>query len=80
MTANSPTDQLKDLSITELCLLIAIKHLEQIYDYEPFNFEMVYHEYIKFKRRKYSMLPEEKSVITKSWETLLELELVSPKS
>ena len=26
------------------------------------------------------MLPEEKSVITKSWETLLELELVSPKS
>ena len=61
-------------------MLIAIKHLEQIYDNEPFNFEMVYPEYIKFKNRKYSMLPEEKSVISKSWETLLELELVSAKT
>ena len=79
LETNSLTDLLKDLSVTELCLLIAIKHLEQIYDQEPFNFEMVYHEYVKFKRRKYSMLTDDRSVVTKCWETLLELELVSAK-
>lgn len=80
LEVNSLSDQLRDLSVTELCLLIAIKHLEQIYDNEPFNFEMVYHEFVKFKRRKYSMLTDDRSVITKSWENLLELELVTPKS
>jgi len=80
MEVNSVTAQLKDLSITELCLLIAIKHIEYIYDKEPFNFEMVYHEFVKFKRRKYSTLPDERSVITKCWENLLELELVCPRS
>jgi len=79
MEVNSVTNQLKDLSITEICLLIAIKHIEHIYDNEPFNFEMVYHEFVKFKRRKYSTLPDERSVVSKCWENLLELELVSPK-
>jgi origin recognition complex subunit 4 len=79
MEVNSMTNQLRDLSITELCLLIAIKHIEQIYDNEPFNFEMVYHEFVKFKRRKYSTLPDERSVVSKCWEKLLELELVSPR-
>jgi len=79
MEVNSMINQLRDLSITELCLLIAIKHIEQIYDNEPFNFEMVYHEFVKFKRRKYSTLPDERSVVSKCWEKLLELELVSPR-
>ena len=30
------------LSILELCLVIAMKHLTEIYDGEPFNFEMIY--------------------------------------
>ena len=30
------------VSILELCLIIAMKHLTEIYDGEPFNFEMVY--------------------------------------
>ena len=77
---NGLTDMIRDLSVTEICLLIAIKHLEQIYDNEPFNFEMVYHEYVKFKRRKYSTLTDDRSVITKCWENLLELELVSAKT
>jgi len=79
LEVNSQTDQLRDLSVTELCLLIAIKHLEQIYDGEPFNFEMMYHEFVKFKRRKLSTLPDDRSVISKCWENLLELELVSAK-
>lgn len=76
---NALTSQLKDLSITEICILIAIKHILQIYDNEPFNFEMVYHEFVKFKRRKLPTLTDERSVIMKCWENLQELELVSPK-
>ena len=70
---------IKDLSIVTLCLLVAVKHITDIYDGEPFNFEMVYHEYVKFKRRKLSTLPEERSVVFKCWEQLLELELVLPR-
>lgn len=77
---NTETNQILDLSIIELCILIAIKHLTQIYDNEPFNFEMVYHEFVKFKRRKMPSLPDDRSVVTKSWENLLSLELVHPKS
>ena len=79
LEVNSLADQLRDLSVTELCLLIAMKHLEEIYDGEPFNFEMMYHEFVKFKRRKFSTLPDDRSVISKCWENLLELELVSAK-
>ena len=70
----------RDLSILEICLLIAIKHIGEIYDNEPFNFEMVYHEFIKFKRRKFSTLPEERSVVFKCWENLLNLEFILPKA
>jgi len=71
---------IKDLSVVEICLLVAIKHINQIYDNEPFNFEMVFHEYQKFKRRKCSMLTDERSVVAKSWENLQELELVRVKA
>jgi origin recognition complex subunit 4 len=57
-SSNSETNQILDLPILELCLLIAIKHLTQIYDNEPFNFEMVFHEFVKFKRRKMPNLPD----------------------
>merc|ERR1719270_484263 len=79
-TSNTLSSQIADLSIMELCLLIAIKHLSQIYEGEPFNFEMVFHEYLKFKRRKMATLPDERGVVTKAWETLVSLELVKPKS
>ena len=71
---------IRDLSILEICILIAVKHICDIYDNEPFNFEMVHHEFIKFKRRKFSMLPEERSVVFKCWENLLSLEFVLPKA
>jgi len=77
--SNSLAAAIADLSVLELCLLVAIKHLTQIYDGEPFNFEMVFHEYVKFKRRKMPNLPEERSVVAKCWESLLALELVRPK-
>lgn len=71
---------IRDLSIVELCLLVAVKHISDIYDNEPFNFEMVYHEYVKFRRRRFTTLPEERSVVFKCWEQLLELELVLPRA
>jgi len=79
-SSNTLSSQVADLSILELCLLIAIKHLSQIYEGEPFNFEMVFHEYLKFKRRKMATLPDERGVVSKAWETLVSLELVKPKS
>ena len=30
------------VSVLELCLIIAMKHITDIYEGEPFNFEMVY--------------------------------------
>ena len=30
------------ISVLELCLVIAMKHLTETYEGEPFNFEMVY--------------------------------------
>lgn len=33
---------LTGLSVLELCLVIAMKHLNDTYDGEPFNFQMVY--------------------------------------
>ena len=78
--SNSVSSQVADLSILELCLLIAIKHLSQIYEGEPFNFEMVFHEYLKSKRRKMATLPDERGVVSKAWETLVALELVKPKN
>lgn len=30
------------LSVLEICLIIAMKHLNDIYEEEPFNFQMVY--------------------------------------
>ena len=78
------SSQVADLSILELCLLIAIKHLSQIYEGEPFNFEMVFHEYLKFKRRKMATLPDERGVVSKAWETLVSEETdnrnLKPKS
>ncbi|XP_064419900.1 origin recognition complex subunit 4 isoform X2 [Latimeria chalumnae] len=39
---DSKANLLHGLSVSELCLIIAMKHLNDIYDGEPFNFQMVY--------------------------------------
>lgn len=35
------------LSVLEICLIIAMKHLNDIYEEEPFNFQMVYNGEMK---------------------------------
>ncbi|XP_062519644.1 origin recognition complex subunit 4-like isoform X2 [Corticium candelabrum] len=43
------------LSVLELCLLIAMAHLTEKLDGEPFNGEMIYQEYRKFASRSQSI-------------------------
>ncbi|XP_060568327.1 origin recognition complex subunit 4-like [Ruditapes philippinarum] len=78
ITNDSKASMLHGVSILELCLIISMKHLGDIYDGEPFNFEMVYKEYQKFSQRRSSMQVFEKPVVMKAFEHLIALELVKP--
>jgi len=65
------------VSVLELCLIIAMKHLTTIYEGEPFNFEMVYKEYQKFSQKKgHTVQSFEKPVVLKAFEHLAALEFV----
>ncbi|XP_064644257.1 origin recognition complex subunit 4-like isoform X2 [Lineus longissimus] len=75
---DSKTAMLHGISILELCLIIAMKHLNDIYHGEPFNFEMVYNEYQKFAQKRSSMQMFERAVVLKAFEHLLALEFVRP--
>ncbi|XP_033020279.1 origin recognition complex subunit 4 [Lacerta agilis] len=67
------------LSVLELCLIIAMKHLNDTYEGEPFNFQMVYNEYQRFVQRKaHTVYSFEKPVVMKAYEHLLHLELIKP--
>ncbi|KYO18037.1 origin recognition complex subunit 4 [Alligator mississippiensis] len=67
------------LSVLEICLIIAMKHLNDVYEGEPFNFQMVYNEFQKFVQRKaHSVYNFEKPVVMKAFEHLLQLELIKP--
>jgi origin recognition complex subunit 4 len=80
LSVDSKAAMLHGVSVLELCLVIAMKHVRQIYDDEPFNFEMVFKEYQKFVRRKSSVQSYEKPVVLKAFEHLCALELVRPVS
>ncbi|KAM6945530.1 origin recognition complex subunit 4 isoform 2-T2 [Aplochiton taeniatus] len=74
---DSKANVLHGLSILELCLIIAMKHLNDIYDGGPFNFHMVHNEFKKFLQRKsHSIHNFEKPVVIKAFEHLHELELI----
>uniref|UniRef100_UPI00398EDBA8 origin recognition complex subunit 4 isoform X1 n=3 Tax=Pristiophorus japonicus TaxID=55135 RepID=UPI00398EDBA8 len=76
---DSKANILHGLSVLEFCLIIAMKHLNSIYEGEPFNFEMVYNEFQKFiQRRNHSMHNFEKPVVLKAFEHLHQLELIKP--
>jgi len=68
---------LAGLTLIEICILIAIKHIQVIYDGQPFNFEMVFHEFDKYVSTKNQMLKQERPVVMKAWETLIELEIIT---
>ncbi|CAB4069968.1 ORC4 [Lepeophtheirus salmonis] len=70
---------ISDLTLLEITLLIASKHIQFIYDGQSFNFEMVYHEFCKFvNRRTSNVLKYEKPTVSKAFETLIAMELIIP--
>ena len=77
-TTSPECSLLVGLSVLEMCVLISIKHVLYLYEGQSFNFEMAYHEYDKFATRKAKMFRYDRAVVMKAWETLLDLELISP--
>ncbi|KAI3366139.1 hypothetical protein L3Q82_009960 [Scortum barcoo] len=76
---DAKANMLHGLSILELCLIIAMKHLNDVYEGEPFNLQMVHNEFKKFLQRKSnSMYNFEQPVIMKAFEHLQQLELIRP--
>ncbi|XP_037079192.1 origin recognition complex subunit 4-like, partial [Pollicipes pollicipes] len=68
---------LQGLSVLELCLVVAMRHMTQVYD-EPFNFEMVVREYGKFASRRSVFQSFTRPVLRKAYENLQCLELIRP--
>lgn len=68
------------LSVLEQCLLIAMKHHSDIYDRDPFNFEMILTRYNKFANSSTTMQGIDRSVILKAYEHIKNLELIAPVS
>lgn len=50
--------------------VVAMKHLSEVYEGEPVNFEMVYREYIKFSLKS-SMQSFERPVVFKAFDQLM---------
>ncbi|XP_051913848.1 origin recognition complex subunit 4 isoform X1 [Hippocampus zosterae] len=77
--SDAKSNMLHGLSILELCLVIAMKHLNDVYEGEPFNFQMVHNEFKKFLQRKSSSVYNfEQPVVMKAFEHLQQLELIRP--
>lgn len=61
--------RITDLSVLEICLLIAIKHHTEIYDHDPFNFEIIFTRLNKFLKSA-RMNPYDRSIVLASFEKL----------
>jgi len=78
--ADTKLSMLRGVTMIELCLIIAMNHLSNISSGEPFNFQMVYNEFLKFSQKKSHILHNySKAVIFKAYEHLIELEFLQPK-
>jgi len=58
------------LSVLEICLLISIKHHSEIYDNDPFNFEIILTRYNKFALKSSTMQSIDREVVLKAFENL----------
>ncbi|EDW73942.1 uncharacterized protein Dwil_GK21644 [Drosophila willistoni] len=68
------------LSVLEICMIIAIKHHSEIYDRDPFNFEIIFARFSKFAKVSSTMQGVERSVVLKAFEHLRISELIMPLS
>ncbi|XP_059473129.1 origin recognition complex subunit 4 [Neocloeon triangulifer] len=69
---------LDGLSVLELCLVIAMKHLGDVYQGDPVNFEMVYSRYLKFAKSHSGFEDCTRNTVIKAFEHLQALELILP--
>lgn len=66
------------LSVLEICLLIAIKHHCNIYDNDPFNFEMILTRFNKFAMNSSTMQNIDREMALKRFENLRYQEFIVP--
>eukprot|EP00095_Tigriopus_kingsejongensis_P012681 maker-scaffold22_size673200-snap-gene-3.26 protein:Tk12681 transcript:maker-scaffold22_size673200-snap-gene-3.26-mRNA-1 annotation:"origin recognition complex subunit 4" len=69
---------LNGLSVLDLAMAVAAKNTGSQRTEPHINFEMVFHAFKAFVHRKCSMLSFDRSVIMKSWENLIHLEVLRP--
>lgn len=70
---NSKVSIMQDLSILELSLMIAIKHHNDIYDGDPFNFEIILTRLHKFQNATGDLTtsgPTDRAVVLKAFDVL----------
>ncbi|CAG9799307.1 unnamed protein product [Chironomus riparius] len=65
------------LSVLEICLLISIKHHSEIYDNDPFNFEIILTRYNKFSFKSSTMQSIDREVVLKAFENLKYQEFIA---
>lgn len=70
LTDDDKVKLITGLSVLEICILIAIKHHCEIYDNDPFNFEMILTRYNKFAYKSSTMQNIDRGVVLKGFENL----------
>ena len=70
--------QATGLSVLEICLLVTIKHHSEIYDNNPFNFEMIFTRFNKFAIKSSTMQNIEREMALKRFENLKHQEFIAP--
>lgn len=75
---NFDEELLLGLTVLDLALAVAVKNTAANKMDRHVNFEMVFHEFKSFVNKKCSMLNFDRSVIMKSWENLIHLEIIRP--
>lgn len=70
LDVDETVQMVQDLSVLELCLIIAMKHHAEIYDNQPMNFEMIFSRYIKFANANSNIQTVQRPVIIKAFEHL----------
>jgi origin recognition complex subunit 4 len=66
------------LSVLEICLLVAMKHHCDIYDNDPFNFEIILTRFKKFALKSTTMQNTEREIVLKRFENLKYNEIIEP--
>ncbi|KAK5648447.1 hypothetical protein RI129_003339 [Pyrocoelia pectoralis] len=71
---------IQDLSVLEICLLIAMKHHIEIHDTSTFNFEIIFTRYSKFVSSISNIQDFQRTAVLKAFEHLQNLRLIGPVS